>query len=676
MSADKAASGSGRKVTVQPGETAGRIAAQHKPASVSLDQMLVALLLSNPDAFIGGNVNRLKAGAVLELPGADQAGATPAAEARRTIVAQSADFNAFRRKLAEGAPATRVAGADRQAAGQVQAKVEDKAPSAATPDKLTLSKGELQSKAAAEEKIARERQDKEAAARVAELQKNISELNKLGSAPASPAAPGPAAAASPPLPGLALVKPAELPAGLPAVAASAAVPGPASSQVVAATTPATSSAAALPAAPPVVAPVAAASAAAAAPAKKPLVTAPPKAEPSLIDELLENPLVLVGGAGLLLLLAAFGLYQARRRSNAVAVDSSFLESRLQPDSFFGASGGQRIDTNEAGVTGSSMVYSPSQLDAAGDVDPVAEADVYLAYGRDLQAEEILKEAIRVSPTRVAIHAKLMEIYAKRRDAKAFEMVATEAFSLTKGQGIEWAHMAEMGRDLDPANPMYKPDGRPPSVSANGAARAGADAAAFAASTLPQALAPAPAPAAAATALDFDLDLDFSLDDEPVTPAPLAARIESPVAMPAVAAAPATDNNLDFSQVTMAMPSVAPPPPKAAPPLEAGGLSFTTTEPAAITTAASPLAATDGMLEFDLGDLSLDLDTPPTESPKITETRPVSSGIEDPLETKFALAEEFRAIGDVDGARSLAEEVLAQASGSLKSKAQAFLNSLS
>ncbi len=101
---------------------------------------------------------------------------------------------------------------------------------------------------------------------------------------------------------------------------------------------------------------------------------------------------------------------------------------------------------------------PSQLDAAGDVDPVAEADVYLAYGRDLQAEEILKEAMRTSPMRVAIHAKLMEIYAKRRDSKAFETVAIEAFNLTHGSGPEWAYITEMGRELDPANPMYQPGG--------------------------------------------------------------------------------------------------------------------------------------------------------------------------------------------------------------------------
>jgi pilus assembly protein FimV len=70
-----------------------------------------------------------------------------------------------------------------------------------------------------------------------------------------------------------------------------------------------------------------------------------------------------------------------------------------------------------------MVYSPSQLDAADEVDPVAEADVYMAYGRDLQAEEILKDALRSTPGSLAIHHKLLEIYAKRGDAKAFESIA-------------------------------------------------------------------------------------------------------------------------------------------------------------------------------------------------------------------------------------------------------------
>src|SRR5206468_5654988 len=106
---------------------------------------------------------------------------------------------------------------------------------------------------------------------------------------------------------------------------------------------------------------------------------PPPVETSPLDELLENPWIPAGIGGIIALLLGSGIYKVQQRKKSAQVDSSFLESRLQPDSFFGASGGQRIDTNDAAPTGSSMVYSPSQLDAAGDVDPVAEADVYLAY---------------------------------------------------------------------------------------------------------------------------------------------------------------------------------------------------------------------------------------------------------------------------------------------------------
>ena len=54
-----------------------------------------------------------------------------------------------------------------------------------------------------------------------------------------------------------------------------------------------------------------------------------------------------------------------QRSKKDSGETSFLESRLQPDSFFGASGGQRIDTRDApsSSNSSSMSYSLSQLDA-------------------------------------------------------------------------------------------------------------------------------------------------------------------------------------------------------------------------------------------------------------------------------------------------------------------------
>ena len=165
------------------------------------------------------------------------------------------------------------------------------------------------------------------------------------------------------------------------------------------------------------------------------------------------------GAGVLRRAAGrLRLLSPAQRAKKDSGETSFLESRLQPDSFFGASGGQRIDTRDAGGASSSMSYSLSQLDAIGDVDPVAEADVYLAYGRDLQAEEILKEAMRGNPDRLAIRTKLLEVYAKRRDTKGFELLATQLYTLTRGEGEDWAKAQELGAADRPGEPAV-PAGR-------------------------------------------------------------------------------------------------------------------------------------------------------------------------------------------------------------------------
>jgi pilus assembly protein FimV len=674
---------SNKQLTVKAGDTAGKIAAQNKPTNVSLDQMLVALLRTNPDAFIGGNVNRIKSGAVLDIPSAEAANTTSPGEANQTIVAQSIDFNAFRRKLAEGVPSTQVASADRQAGGKVQARVEDRAPANATPDKLTLSKGAVQGKAAtaAEDKIAKDRQAQEASTRMAELSKNISDLTKLGTAPEASAAKAP---------GLAV--PATAPAAVASSASASADPA-AAAAVTAPASAASSIAAPLASASQPASATSAAVATGVVAAKKPVVAAAPPPTPSRIDDLLENPLILPLSGGLLALLAGLGFYRYHQRNRAAQVDSSFLESRLQPDSFFGASGGQRIDTNEGNATGSSLVYSPSQLDAAGDVDPVAEADVYLAYGRDLQAEEILKEALRTSPKRVAIHAKLLEIYAKRRDNKAFDGVASEAFKLTQGYGPEWAFIVEMGHEIDPANPMYQPGGQPVDSPAGGAAAVNPSGTV---GQVIQGAQPAQSPVSA-LALDVDLDLDFSLDDEPDaattpaaigTPSPAAPLHASETTFGMEPALTLGDLDLNFDSAMLVQPPASSPAPASRPvdatapeiAFPADGLDFTP-EPFALpkpilptqaAAAPDPATADSGMLEFDLSSLSLDLNGPTTESP----AQAVTATSDDPLETKFLLAEEFRSLGDAEGARSLADEVMAKASGPLKVKAQAFLNALS
>ncbi len=736
-SAAPPASDGKQQVTVKAGDTAGKIASASKPANVSLDQMLVALLRANPDAFIGGNVNRLRSGAVLEVPSGEAAAQVAPGEASQAVVAQSRDFNEFRRRLAEGLPTTGIGASDRQASGKIQAQVEDKKAGATAPDKLTLSKGAAQGKAA-EDNIARDRAAQDAATRVAELNKNISDLNKLGTTPASSAtgqaatAAGPSGGASSSRPGIALplgsastAKSVPAPSPAPTAAPTAAA-APAVSAVspASASTPVASTAVTAASAPETTAPVSVGAASSSLPPTQPAETsastaaasAPaipaatttasaPKAAPvapvetSLVDDLLENPIVPATIGGLLALLLGFGFYRAQQRKKSTQVDSSFLESRLQPDSFFGASGGQRIDTNEGGATGSSLVYSPSQLDAAGDVDPVAEADVYLAYGRDLQAEEILKEAMRTTPERVAIHSKLLEIYSKRRDAKAFGVVANEAHGLTSGAGPEWEHICEMGRELDPTNSLYRPGGEPVGGSIPAAAAAGVAAAGFGAA----AASTQPMPATA----DLDLDLDFSIgDDEPAPAAAPIARIDAPAA----AAQPSIPSlDMDFGGATASLEAPTLPPSQPEPArlgapdlmLDENSLSFSAEPPAATRPtapahhpAAPAATATDGgMIEFDMGALSLDLDSPPAtasaaeprsdagHTPISTAGAPLMSvdfddSADDPLATKLALAEEFNAIGDPDGARSLAQEVLAEASGDLKSRAQRFLAEIS
>ena len=666
---------------VRPGDSLSRIATRTQRQGVSLDQMLVGLFRGNPQAFIDNNMNRLKSGVVLAVPSADSAKAVAAPEARQIIQAQSSDFGSYRQRLASGVPEARIEGSSRQASGKVQASVVDRQAGAAqAPDKLTLSKGGAAAKASAPEaRISKETEKKAADVRVAELSKSVDELKKLAGASASAAAATAAAPAASskvmtptvqvpvqvPVPPVAAVpKPpvASAPAAASApVAAQTRPPVAAASTVVAVATPTAASAAVRAAS--VATPVASAAAAAkpASSVGKPPVPATAADQPGILGSLLDdNPTALGLGGLALALLAGFGIYRFTKRARRESGETSFLESRLQPDSFFGASGGQRIDTRDAGGASSSMSYSLSQLDAIGDVDPVAEADVYLAYGRDLQAEEILKEAMRSSPDRMAIRTKLLEVYAKRRDTKGFELLATQLFALTRGEGEDWAKAQELGAQIDPENPLFQPGGVPVMAQRDG----GELIEPLGATTMPQSVLPSPSqfgasvrgalgPGSGSTApVDLDLDLDLGLTDDGPTTARDGLESRHPIA-----AATAHDDamGLDFS-----LPEVP-----AAPP---------------------PAPALDLM---DLSDISLDLDMPDTFP---LDAAPVAGGRAsafgdfepraaadssdgDPLARKLELAEEFRQIGDTDGARDLLQEVLATATGAVKSRAQSMLADL-
>jgi len=684
-------------VSVRSGDTASQIAQAHRPAGVSLDQMLVAMLRANPHAFISGNVNRMRAGAVMELPDQAAAQATSIREARQIVAAQSQDFNRYRRQLASAAPAAAVTAAQRSASGNVEARVDDRKPSTVAPDKLTLSKA-----AAADERLAREKQAQSQSDRMAELSRNLNELqNVAGAAPARTSAPAagvlpagaPAAgAAAVGVPGVPAVgAPA---AQVPAPDGAAAATTPAATE---ATPPASDAAAAAAAAPATATPETPAASAAPVPAPAAPVAAPAPAPEPAASGAFDNPALPLAGIGLLALLLGYLGYRQyqRRRTPGASTDT-----QLPGDSRFGASQDPQIDTAQPKFD--SPAALPGQPDTGGAVDPLAEADAYLAYGRDVQAEEVLKEALRNQPERLALHQKLADIHAKRQDRKAFEGIAKTVFALTQGKGAEWLHLAEQGRALDPANALYQAAGAAPPAAADDLAtpvrpdldeRAIAQASVaaaiggVAASAAPAARAePAPEPAPASSP---DLDLGLALPaseplpaaapEAPVAPLPADIGFEpiepvwkqpaAPTDLPTASGLTLPDLELRRDGPADALPADAKPQaaarlevPKPAPDV---AQSIAPASSEARPKPATPAPAFD-FLEFDMGNLSLDLgDTPPADAL----SKSSQAAAADPLATKLALAQEFAALGDSEGARTLLEEVIDEAEGELKERAQ-------
>lgn len=172
---------SSNSIKVKRGDTAGNLAASNKSSDVSLDQMLVAMLRNNPDAFVNANVNRLKSGALLRMPSEQDAKAVSREEARKEIQVQTANFQAYRAELAARAAGGEAPKASRDSTGKLEAQVKNKNANA-KEDQLTLTKP---AQGGVEDKLAQQRQAQEVASRAAEMGRNIAELGKIAAATAT-----------------------------------------------------------------------------------------------------------------------------------------------------------------------------------------------------------------------------------------------------------------------------------------------------------------------------------------------------------------------------------------------------------------------------------------------------------------------------------------------------------
>ncbi|NSX14488.1 FimV family protein [Cupriavidus taiwanensis] len=723
----------GAGYTVQRGDTLYGIAGEavQGQESVSLDQMLVALYRNNPNAFIGGNMNRLRSGAVLQVPTQQQAQAVTPKAARREVVARTQGFDAYRSRLASAAAAKSVdPDSGRQQSGNVTARVQEQAaPTDGPRDELKLSKAargaQADAAAKAEAGVARERQLKEAEARLAQLEKNVGDMQKLlelknaeiaklsqanqaaladkekadAAARAAAAAPVVVPAAQPRADAVATTAAdAATPAAVANAASAPAVPaaGASAAAAAAAVAPAAASAvAALPASQPAADVVAnagqgAASAPAARPAPAPVAQPEPVPEPSFLDGLLANPMLLPGGGVVVALLGVYAIYRRRQKqkeNEATGFGDSILsqESTVMAgaNSLFGTAGGQSVDTSQHSVFGADFRIG-NNTPEANEVDPIAEAEVYIAYGRDVQAEEILREALEKHPEQQPVRLKLLEIYSNRQDVEGFRVIAEEMFAQTGGHGAEWLKAAEMGRALEPGNALFL------AVTAEAAGPDTASPATDQWRTQDPSQNPASIPRLEPSLGDLALPLDAfpapAAGDPIVAPASAAMVFggETPDAGAAVRldmGLPGADPLADDDVPTLDTPTRGRPLEfdmsglsldlGGAPQGEAGGRT-------ALDEASMPLPATTMLRDGKLAEpIDLSRVAPDTAgslgqsvSPSTLSTDGMDGGRD--MQIKLDLARAYIEIGDKEGARELLQEVVEQSQDPLQAEARSLL----
>ncbi len=164
--------GDPNQVTVRPGQTLSEIAAQMAPLldGATLDQTIMALYKANPDAFAGGSIHRLPAGAELVKPSQSLLQSITPAEASQFVEKANQAW-----AESHGAPAKAAA----TKSGDVTKTVNDPA---AAKDRLTIGPGadsNSDQRRYTEEIVAQEKILEQTRSRIVELEKNIADLQKL-----------------------------------------------------------------------------------------------------------------------------------------------------------------------------------------------------------------------------------------------------------------------------------------------------------------------------------------------------------------------------------------------------------------------------------------------------------------------------------------------------------------
>jgi len=639
-------------------DTLWQVAREVRPdEGVSIEQTMLGLLGANPEAFVRNNINNLKAGYVLRVPSREELTSVSRAEARRESQAQ---YEAWRAARGGSVARTVSSAASSGAAGQtaaesslqlVAAEGTDAANVTGSTDVDALKRELIMANEAVE---AQRRQSEDVSGRLAVLEEQIQNMQRLiqlkddalaqlqsqaGTESAvieetTVETEAPVDAVTETVAETSATEAVTDEAGVDALGATVpteetvvaedteAVADLAGSDVVASAADGAETAEADSTAEAIEEPASETGVEAVIPAVSETATTP-----GFVDRLMSNPLWLGAGGLVLALLAFFGL--RRKRS----VETEFQESILQAaGSGSTASDSEIVSTtssassNESSLLSEFAVSDMGSMRNDGEADPLAEADVYLAYGRFQQAEDLIADALEKDPQNEDLNLKMLEVFLAAKNQPGFDGHAELVLArLEDSDDPMWQKVAEMGREINPENPIYQPGGAATGVAgeASGEMDSLNDDIEFDMDETEPA-----AQDSEEEGLDFDLDLSLDADKETSENKPDSVEFTPPEE---TAAEP--DLNVDMDSVEL------------------------------------DSIKQENTLDFDIDSLDLDNDESEEESGdgELTDMDEVS--------TKLDLARAYIDMGDPDGARSILDEVIEEGSDGQKDEARGIMEQI-
>jgi len=169
----------------------------------------------------------------------------------------------------------------------------------------------------------------------------------------------------------------------------------------------------------------------------------------------------VSGAILIALLALFlGRRKKGRDDDSFEVLETNLDSNTTTEDTPAETPLDESIEDEVTITSDSTLlseFTPSEFantEGTSEADPLTECDVYIAYGRFQQAEDLIQRAIEDAPDNLLYKQKLLDVHFSASNGEAFEDAANQLIDLKETDPQSWAQIAQMGAELLPNSALF------------------------------------------------------------------------------------------------------------------------------------------------------------------------------------------------------------------------------